>query len=175
MTWPPARLENEVKGLVRDLLNAMTNTLESVKCNGANTSQTQSAVASFLRRESEFLNLLLCEIIRELRLLLGACEGRVSFTPHLHSVAACLARLGVPCGWLAGCSGDASLAEWLESLQCRVQAVSEYILPEPLQPHSFCLGAFVHQQAFLASVLIDHAKSHVKSVHSLKLAVEVRR
>ena len=151
----------------------MATAVETIEQVDPRPSPAESAVASFLRRELNFCSSLLCDVTRDLRVLLGACEGRGVFTSSLHSLAEHLARLAVPRAWLAGCSQHDTLPQWVEELQSRVQALAEYALPRPLQPPVFCLGVFVHQQAFLASVLIDHAKSYGKALHSLKFDVEV--
>ena len=55
----------------------------------------------------------------------------------------------------------------------QVKTLGEYLLSSPVHPPSFCLGAFAHPQAFLACVLMDHARSAMKSVYALEFSVEV--
>lgn len=58
-------------------------------------------------------------------------------------------------------------------MESQVKALCSYLLPSSLQPCSYCLGAFAHPQAFLACVLMDHARSAIKSVYVLEFSVEI--
>lgn len=136
--------------------------------------EAPTAVASFIQREIGFFLRLLEDAVKEMELLIKACSGQQAFTLNMFSLASSLGYRRVPHQWLLNRAVNISLAGWLENIGKQVQILGEYLSYSPLLPTSFCLGAFAHPQAFLASVLMDHARSAMKSVYALEFSVEVR-
>ena len=153
-------------------MNKIANILDFIKSHSLAIEET-TAIGSFIQRELLYFQNLHESASREIELLINACSGHVAFTPDLFNVALSLGRHAAPSGWLPGRARDISLARWLEALESQVKALCSYLLPSSLQPCSYCLGAFAHPQAFLACVLMDHARSAIKSVYVLEFSVEV--
>ena len=165
-------IESQVKSVAEETLSQITNILESIKSHDFTSAET-TAITSFIQRELAYFQNLLENATREIELLVDACSGNVAFTPDLFNVALSLGHHAAPSKWLVNNSTNVSLAGWLEALGSQVKALRGYLLPSSLQPCSYCLGAFAHPQALLACVLMDHARSSMKSVYVLEFSVEV--
>lgn len=165
-------IENQVKTVAEQTLNQITSVIDSIKSHDLE-SETTTAVVSFIQRELVFFQNLLGDAVKEIELLISACSGHVAFTPDLFNLASSLGHHRAPSRWLVKNAKDVSLAGWLVGVGKQVKALCGYLLPSPLQPCSYCLGAFAHPQAFFACVLMDHARSTMKSVYALEFSVEV--
>ena len=165
-------IENQVKAVAGETLNQITTLIESIKAHDV-THEATTAVASFIQRELLFFQNLLEEAFQETELLINACSGHVAFTPDLFIVASSLGSHCAPPKWLVKKATDVSLSGWLVHVGRQVNALGVYLSTSPVQSCSFCLGAFAHPQAFLACVLMDHARSTMKSVYALEFSVEV--
>ena len=165
-------VENQVKTVAEETLNQITMLIELIKTHDL-TLETTTAVASFIQRELVFFQNLLEEAVRETDLLINACSGHVAFTPDLFNVASSLGSRCAPPKWLVQKATDVTLSAWLVDVGRQVRALGGYLSTSPLQYYWYCLGAFAHPQAFLACVLMDHARSTMKSVYALEFSVEV--
>lgn len=165
-------VENHVKTVAEETLNQITILIELIKTHDL-ALETTTAVASFIQRELVFFQNLLEEAVRETELLINACSGHVAFTPDLFNVASSLGSRCAPPKWLVQKATDVTLSAWLVDVGRQVRALGGYLSTSPLQYCCYCLGAFAHPQAFLASVLMDHARSAMKSVYALEFSVEV--
>ena len=165
-------IENQVKTVTAETLNQITSIIDSIKSHDL-ASEATTAVVSFIQRELVFFQNLLGDAVKEIELLINACNGQVAFTPDLINLASSLGHHRAPSRWLVKNAIDVSLTGWLVGVGRQVKALYGYLLPSPLQPCSYCLGAFPHPQAFFASVLMDHARSTMKSVYALEFSVEV--
>lgn len=161
-----------MKSVAEETLNKLTNILDLIKSHDLASKET-TAIGSFIQRELLYFQNLYESTSREIELFINACSGHVAFTPDLYNIALSLGRYAAPSKWLLGSTRDMSLAEWLEALESQVKALCSYSLPSSLQPSSYWLGAFAHPQAFLACVLMAHARSAMKSVYVLEFSVEV--
>ena len=153
--------------------NQITTVIESIKAHDL-TREATTAVASFIQRELVFFQNLLEEAVKEIELLINACSGFVAFTPDLFNLASALGSHRAPSKWLVKNATDVSLSGWLVDIGRQVKALSGYLSNSSAQSCSYCLGAFAHPQAFLACVLMDHARSTMKSVYALEFSVEVK-
>ena len=165
-------IENQVKAVAEETLNKITTVIESIKAHDL-TREASTAVASFIQRELVFFQNLLEEAVKETELLINACSGHLAFTPDLFNLASSLGYQRAPSKWLVKNTTDVSLSGWLVNVGRQVKALGGYLSTSPQQSCSYCLGAFAHPQAFLASVLMDHARSTMKSVYALEFSVEV--
>ena len=168
----PFSIENQVKAIAEETLNQITTVIESIKAHDL-AGEATTAVASFIQRELVFLQNLLGEAVKETELFINACSGHVAFTPDLFNLASSLGSHRAPPKWLVKSATDVSLSGWLSDVQRQVKALGGYLSTSPLHPCSYCLGAFAHPQAFLACVLMDHARVTMKSVYALEFSVEV--
>jgi len=146
--------------------------IESIKAHDL-TREATTAVASFIQRELVFFQNLLEEAVKEIELLINACSGLVAFTSDLFNLASAFGSHHAPSKWLVKNAADGSLSGWLVDIGRQVKALSRYLSNSSAQSCSYCLGAFAHPQAFLACVLMDHARSTMKSVYTLEFSVEV--
>ena len=165
--------ESCVKAIAEETIHEMSITTQIIQSLDL-TQEANSAVASFIQRELVFLLRLLEDAVKDLDLLNNAFDGCVAFTPGLFHFALSLGQHQAPSNWLEKPSSSISVARWLERIGKQVKLLAEYYSCSPLFPCSFSLGAFVHPQAFLACVLMDHARSAMKSVYSLEFSAEVR-
>lgn len=165
-------IENQVRVVAGETRNEITTVMESIKAHDLSREAT-TAVVAFIQRELVFFQNLLEEVVKEIELLINACSGHVAFTPDLFNLASALGSHRAPSKWLVKNSTDVSLSGWLVDAGRQVKALSGYLSTSPLQSCSYCLGAFAHPQAFLACVLMDHARSTMKSVYALEFSVEV--
>lgn len=167
---PPAlSIENRARTVAIETLDQITSVINSIKSHDL-ASETTSAVNAFIQRELAFFQTLLEDAVKEIKLLLDACSGHVSFTPDLFNLASSLGHHRAPFKWLVRNCKYVSLTGWLVDVGRRVDALCEYL---PSSPCSYCLGAFAHPQAFFACVLMDHARLTMKSVYALEFSVEV--
>lgn len=164
--------ESCVKAIAEETIHEMSITTQIIQSLDL-TQEANSAVASFIQRELVFLLRLLEDAVKDLDLLNNAFDGCVAFTPGLFHFALSLGQHQAPSNWLEKPSSSISVARWLERIGKQVKLLAEYYSCSPLFPCSFSLGAFVHPQAFLACVLMDHARSAMKSVYSLEFSAEV--
>ena len=165
-------IENQVKAIAKETLNQIKTVMESIKTHDLSREAT-TAVASFIQRELVFFQNLLGEAVKETELFINACSGHVAFTPDLFNLALSLGSHRAPPKWLVKSATDVSLGGWLADVGKQVNALDGYLSTSPLDPCSYCLGAFPHPQAFLACVLMDHARATMKSVYALEFSVEV--
>lgn len=165
-------IENQVKAVAEETLNQIATVVESIKEHDLSHEAT-TAVASFIQRELAFFHKLLREAVKETELFINACSGHVAFTSDLFNLASSLGSHRVPPKWLVKRATDVSLSGWLADVGRQVKALGGYLSTSPLQSCSYCLGAFAHPQAFLACVLMDHARATMKSVYALEFSVEV--
>lgn len=165
-------IENQVRVVAGETLNEITTVMESIKAHDLSREAT-TAVVAFIQRELVFFQNLLEGVVKEIQLLINACSGHVAFTPDLFNLTSALGSHRAPSKWLVKNSTDVSLSGWLVDVGRQVKALSGYLSTSPLQSCSYCLGAFAHPQAFLACVLMDHARSTMKSVYALEFSVEV--
>jgi len=165
-------IENQVRVVAEETRNQISTVIESIKAHEL-TREATTAVASFVQRELVFFQNLLDEAVKETELLIKACSGHVAFTPDLFNLASALDSHRAPPKWLVKNAADISLSGWLVDIGRQVKALSRYLPTSPVHSCSYCLGAFAHPQAFLACVLMDHARSTMKSVYALEFSVEV--
>ena len=145
---------------------------ESIKSHDL-AQEAPTAVTSFIQRELNYFLNLLEDAVEDLELLIEACSGHLAFTLGVFNLASSLGHRVAPSNWLVRRSTEVSLAGWLVDVSKRVNILGEYLNYSPLHPSSFCLEAFAHPQAFLSCVLMDHARSTMKSVYALEFSVEV--
>ena len=169
---PLLSMDNEVKLIAKKTVNQISTIIESVKLHDL-AHEAPTSVTSFIQRELAFFKTLLEEAMQSLELLIEACCGLIAFTPSLFKLALSLGHCWTPLKWLNKPGTDVSLAAWMVNISKQVKTLGEYLLSSPVHPPSFCLGAFAHPQAFLACVLMDHARSAMKSVYALEFSVEV--
>ena len=169
---PLLSMDNEVKLIAKKTVNQISTIIESVKLHDL-AHEAPTSVTSFIQRELAFFKTLLEEAMQSLELLIKACCGLIAFTPGLFKLALSLGHRWTPLKWLNKPGTDVSLAAWMVNISKQVKTLGEYLLSSPVHPPSFCLGAFAHPQAFLACVLMDHARSAMKSVYALEFSVEV--
>ena len=165
-------IENQVKAIAEETLNQITTVIESIKAHEL-AGEATTVVASFIQRELVFFQNVLGKAVKETELFINACSGHVAFTPDLFNLASSLGSHRAPPKWLVKSATDVSLSGWLSDVQRQVKALGGYLSTSPLHPCSYCLGAFAHPQAFLACVLMDHARVTMKSVYALEFSVEV--
>lgn len=165
-------IENQVKAIAEETLNQVTTIIDSIKAHDLSREAT-TAAASFIRRELVFFQNLLGEAVKETELFINACSGHVAFTPDLFNLASSLGSRRAPPKWLVKSAADVSLGGWLADVGRQAKALGGYLSTSPLDSCSYCLGAFPHPQAFLACVLMDHARATMKSVYALEFSVEV--
>lgn len=154
-------------------MNEISISIQTIKSHDL-AKDANTTVTSFIQRELVFVLRLLEEAIKDLVFLYNACNGNVAFTPDLFNLALSLGHRQAPSEWLVKRSVRISLAVWLENIGIQVKLLTDYHSCSPLLPSSFSLCAFFHPQAFLACVLMDHARCAMKSVYALEFAVEVK-
>ncbi|XP_073235787.1 dynein heavy chain domain-containing protein 1-like [Porites lutea] len=169
---PLLSMDNEVKLIAKKTVNQISTIIESVKSHDL-AHEAPTSVTSFIQRELAFFKTLLEEAMQSLELLIKACCGLIAFTPGLFKLALSLGHRWTPLKWLSNPGTDVSLAAWMVNISKQVKKLGEYLLSSPVHPPSFCLGAFAHPHAFLACVLMDHARSAMKSVYALEFSVEL--
>ena len=168
----PLSIENQVKLVAEETVNQISIITESIKSHDLEQ-EAPTSVTAFIQRELAYFQNLLDDAIKDLELLINACSGLDAFTPGLFNLAMSLGNRRTPSKWLKKCVTDVGLADWLMNLGKQVDILGKYLPSSPLDPSSFCLGSFAHPQAFLACVLMDHARSAMKSVYALEFSVEV--
>ena len=167
-------IENQVRVVAEKTLSRIATIIETIKAHDF-TREATTAVASFIQRELVFFQNLLEEAVKDTELLMNACSGHVAFTPDLFNLASSLGSHRAPSKWLVKNATDVSLSAWMIDVGRQVKDLGGYLSTSPLQSCSYCLGAFAHPQTFLAYVLMDHARSTMKSVYALEFSVEVIR
>ena len=170
---PLVSISNHVVSVAEETVNQITKITDVIKTHDL-AQEAPTAVTSFIQRELTYFFNLLEDAVKDMELLIEACSGHLAFTPSMFSLASLLGNHQAPSKWLVRHSTDASLTAWLVNVGRQVNLLSEYLLYSPQHPCSFCLGTFAHPQAFLACVLMDHARSSMKSVYALEFSVEVR-
>ena len=166
-------MANQVKSVAEETLDQISIVIKTIGSHDL-VQETPTAVTSFIHRELVHFLRLLEDAVKDLELLIKASSGHHSFTPGMFNLASSLGHRRAPSKWLEKRYTNVSLADWLENVGKQVKFLGEYLSYSPLHPSSFCLGAFAHPQAFLACVLMDHARSAMKSVYALDFSVEVR-
>lgn len=169
----PISFESYATSIAEETMNEISIIIQAIRSHDL-AQDANTAVAYFIQRELVFLLRLLEEAVKDLVLLKDACSGNIAFTPDLFNLALSLRHRQAPSEWLVKRSVRISLAVWLENIGIQFKLLTGYHSCSPLLPCSFSLGAFFHPQAFLACVLMDHARSTMKSVYGLEFAVEVR-
>lgn len=169
---PSISMANQVKWVAEETVDQISIVINTIGSHDL-TQETPTAVTSFIQRELVHFLRLLEDAVKDLELLIKACSGHHSFTPAMFKLASSLGHRRTPSKWLEKRSVNISLADWLKNVGKQVKFLGEYLSYSPLNPSSFCLGAFAHPQAFLACVLMDHARSVMKSVYALDFSVEV--
>jgi len=169
---PLVSISNHVVSVAEETVNQITKITDVIKTHDL-AQEAPTAVTSFIQRELTYFFNLLEDAVKDMELLIEACSGHVAFTPSMFSLASLLGNRQAPSKWLVRHSTNASLTAWLVSVGRQINLLSEYLLYSPQHPCSFCLGTFAHPQAFLACVLMDHARSSMKSVYALEFSVEV--
>ena len=162
-----------MKSVAEETVHQISIITESIKPHDL-AQEAPTAVTSFIQRELKYFLNLLEDAVEDLELLIEACSGHLAFTLGMFNLASSLGHRVAPSKWLIRRSTDVSLAGWLVDVGKQVKLLGEYLNYSRLHPSSFCLGAFAHPQAFLACVLMDHARSTMKSVYALEFSAEVR-
>ncbi|XP_029192398.2 LOW QUALITY PROTEIN: dynein heavy chain domain-containing protein 1-like [Acropora millepora] len=168
----PISFESYATSIAEETMDEISVIIQAIRSHDL-AQDANTAVASFIQRELVFLLRLLEEAGKDLVHLNDACSGNIAFTPDLFNLALSLRHRQAPSEWLVKRSVRISLAVWLENIGIQFKLLTGYHSCSPLLPASFSLGAFFHPQAFLACVLMDHARSTMKSVYGLEFAVEV--
>ena len=132
---------------------------------------------NFISNEIAVLSRLIEEVHYDVDLVLKAVVGDAAHSPEVNEILTALSKRVIPEKWKLGGGGvpacRTSLGAWLKEVKGRAELLLGYQKGGAKASTCYRLVAFFHPEAFIDTILLQHARKEYLELHQLQMKIEV--